>query len=199
MPPHLQQPPQMPMQHRPPSKARGLLVLGGIAVAVLLIGGLIVKGISGASAKKRGDFEGDWGTYLELYDSKHAPKSGEDVSPKSKVMVIDMTKGADKSRLDKDVHYDLAESLRATNPDEVGTVCFIKWDKFEIGTYSDGTSGYAATCELELVNPENGAIIAQQRFLGGDPPEMKNSSGSKTGPKPTDQVIDFLEDFEWKS
>ncbi len=60
---------------------------------------------------------------------------------KGKMIVIDMG----KREIDWDVSYDLPDYLKASKPEEVGTVVLTTWQNNKVAEYTNGTAGYQYT------------------------------------------------------
>jgi hypothetical protein len=107
-------------------------------------------------------------------------------SIRGKILPINMN----KMEIDQ-VYYDLPDQIRATNPNEVGTLAWLEWEAIPVGQYYTG-KGYTYKCTLWLVDNSNSVIIARNEFLGTDPPEQKSWRGDAYGMKPDYKVIAYL-------
>ena len=104
-----------------------------------------------------------------------------------KIVVVDLG----KKNFDYLV-FKLPAKLRATTPDEVGTVVQTTYTDNEFGTYTGGGIGYQTQADVKLINFATGQLISTKSFLGSEPPATKSGSGDAHGGEPTQQVVDWL-------
>jgi hypothetical protein len=101
----------------------------------------------------------------------------------------------------------LPVGLRASTPEEVGTIVWLIWGRERVGTYMEyrllrgdrvGPSAYRITCEVVVINKAKTAILDRVKFSGDDPPE-KISKPSESlmnfdeyGSRPTEQIVKYI-------
>jgi hypothetical protein len=99
-------------------------------------------------------------------------------------------------RASKDVDwllFDLPSDLRASGPQDVATVVLLDWGKKQVDSYENGAPAYQQEVTVTVVDLATKAVIGQQHFVGGEPPQsIESSSSSGTGSKPTQEVVDYL-------
>lgn len=89
--------------------------------------------------------------------------------------------------------FDLPANLKPANPAAVNTIVFVRWERVQTHTYSNGAAGYTNSCHIEVVDRETKMFLKQAHFTGQPPPQtIRGRSGSGEGPRPTEQVIAFL-------
>lgn len=103
----------------------------------------------------------------------------------------------DKSNNSIDEMYlSMPSKIRASNPQEVKTIIWIKCSKREVGTYSGRKSGgtaYKYNCRCYFWDNQSHTPQGVKDFEGGDPPEKIYGFMDGTGSKPYDKIISFLE------
>jgi hypothetical protein len=112
--------------------------------------------------------------------------NGTPVRVKGKMVVVDV-----KEKKIDDVHFSLPGDLRASKPEEVGTVVLLTWEKRKT-SFSDTNfdpGRYLIVGQVSVFDWERKSEIASCTFFG-DPPSRV--SGPGTGPKPDAQVLKFL-------
>jgi len=157
---------------------------GCLFLAALLVAGVYfgVRGLIRHPQVK--PFAGHLSAYASLSGLQRAA-DGAYIS--GKVIAIDK----ERSKVDS-VFFSLPKDLRATMPEEVGTVIWLEWDERIVGTYTDGAKGYQITCQVTVIDKDNAAIVASQSFAGSRPPGTKSGSGSRSGSKPTGDIVQFI-------
>ncbi len=104
-----------------------------------------------------------------------------------KMIVIDLR--------EKDIdsaYWDLPDELRATTPDEVGTVVWLEWDKIQRMIY--GTKpGYQHHVKVTVIDLSKKTAVANACFIGTMPPGSISSRDSEgNGSKPNGDVVRCL-------
>jgi hypothetical protein len=94
--------------------------------------------------------------------------------------------------VDYSFYYELPEELRASSPEEVGTVVWLDCTGSLVGTYTGGGGAYRWTCETQVVDLSIFRIVGEESFTGSDPPKTKLGSGDEHGSFPSDQIIAYL-------
>ena len=155
-------------------------------VLILLIAAIVIGGLFFAG---RGIYRfiltQPFRPFMSAYqDQNLKPESpGEDYVV-GKVVVIDK----DKPQV-HGIHFRLPEELRASSPEEVGTVVWLSWGEKVVGTYTDGSKGYRRTCNVTIIDQANRQITGSRTFLGSNPPEEKSGFGRRKGDKPSAREI----------
>jgi hypothetical protein len=117
-----------------------------------------------------------------------------------------------EKRLD-DIYFDLPEELRATKPEDVGTIVWLEWGKDEAGFYCDWSDvlckdgitppkhddpATVNTCHVTIIDKFIPAIVGEMSFMGSDPPQRKTRSGSSSGSMPTEEIVAYLQSLPKK-
>jgi hypothetical protein len=96
-------------------------------------------------------------------------------------------------------HFKLQEELRASTPDEVGTIVLLTCTSIEVGRYaepgrttpSDAPGAYQWVCAATVIDRIIPAELDSEHFEGSVPPSR--SSGPAYGNLPTAEIIKYLE------
>lgn len=152
------------------------VILGGIVVIVLIAGEFRRR----STIEKMKSFEPDLPEYRSIASQTIGGPSYRDDGPphiKGKVIVLDHA-----SRIEG-LTFALGD-LTPRIPADVGTVINIACDPVVRGYYSNGRTGYAIACSVELWDRSNGANIGSGFFSGSDPPSTIGDSEDHTGAPP---------------
>ena len=103
--------------------------------------------------------------------------------------VITVNKG--ENRIDP-MYLDLPSDLAASTPEEVGTVIWLEWKEYVVGTYTDGAKGYRITCQVTVIDKVKAAIVGRKTFRGSDPPKFKSGHAPGRGSRPYYAIIDYI-------
>jgi hypothetical protein len=111
---------------------------------------------------------------------------------KGKIVLIDKN-----ARAISTWQMELPSALRATRPDEVGTIVWIKERKEKVGEYVDLSgrsegSAYMYVWDLTLIDKSIPAIVGRATLRGSDPPET-SQEGFRSGTIPLTDTIEYLE------
>ena len=109
---------------------------------------------------------------------------------KGKMIVVDQ----DAKGVDLDVHFALPDDLRASAPEEVGSVVLTSYKTTEVlDYYNDGSSGYRQACDVTVIDHASRTVIAKKKIWGGNPPETSHDiPWDRVGSKPTTSIVDYL-------
>jgi hypothetical protein len=90
---------------------------------------------------------------------------------------------------------DLPEEIRATDPEQVGTlVCAGAVEQEQVGAYKDLEPAYQLHREFCVYDLQAGSVIGVERLAGGQPPPVKHEDGPASGSDPVrGALIDWLE------
>lgn len=91
-----------------------------------------------------------------------------------------------------DIYFDLPEKVRATSPNEVGTIILLEWTEDVVGHYAWGGQGYVHTAKVLVIDKAMPALMINRIFRGSDPPSKKIGRGDAYGSKPTGEIISFI-------
>lgn len=199
-------PPPFEVYHGSPEERRSSptpIIVGIVVFLVVAAVGVAWMMRSSARRAEKEAFDPVLGEYLRPVEApawieamEAGPEDGEEEAPADppamtlKFVLLDL----EKREVD-DLHLDLPETLKARNPDEVGTIVWLSWSEVAVGTYTDGAVGYVQTCRVTLIDKASGAMVWRQTFLGSDPPGVKKHSGPARGSRPNAAVLDFLRRF----
>jgi len=112
---------------------------------------------------------------------------------RGKVIIVDKSKG----KFD-DLFFELPDSLKATDPAEVGTVIWTAHDRECIGTYHPvglhgsehrAGTGYRRTCTIKIIDRSLGVVVGNKTFYGKDPPPYTSGGGDRYGDPPSSRKI----------
>jgi hypothetical protein len=97
--------------------------------------------------------------------------------------------------IDSDVFFGLPDALRASRPEEVGTVVWLEYGRERgMGVYgNDHLPSFIQTCKVTVIDQASRSVIATTLLHGGAPPETINEGAKEgVGPRPTAEVIAYL-------
>jgi hypothetical protein len=112
---------------------------------------------------------------------------------RGKVITID-----NENKAIDDIYFSLPNELKASEPNEVGTIILIERREVAVGRYTDGTGAYQDFWQLTIVDKTLLTIVGTIEISGEEPPEYKQSSGPKTGTSPKTKVIEYLSNLPCK-
>jgi len=108
---------------------------------------------------------------------------------RGKVITVDIG----ENKIDR-IYFDLPGDMAAKNPEEVGTIIWLKWEDVRVGTYiPGGGTAYERTCEVTIIDKLEAIIVDKKSFTGTEPPPTMLREGDGYGSKPTDEIVDYLE------
>jgi hypothetical protein len=93
------------------------------------------------------------------------------------------------------IQQQLPKDVRADNPDEVGTVLLLDWERRKTGTYGTAKiTGYAyrVHCQLFLIDATHKTLLAKRTFDGDPPPGAVPSGEDGYGGFPTQSILAYL-------
>ena len=127
-----------------------------------------------------------------LADYLAPPVGPEKAGPAPGKMVVVDTKTRD---IDGDVFFGLPDALRASRPEEVGTVVQLAYGRAPgPGVYGkERLPSFIQTCQVTVIDRAGRGVIAAALLRGGKPPEgIEEGQKEGVGPKPTQEIIDYL-------
>ena len=148
-------------------KAR-LIIFGVIAVVALGVGAFF-----GIRHMMREAELGKFKPIAQSYAQTPPEQEGGEAYLVGKVLPVNV---ADHSP--DHLYFDIPDGLRASRPEEVGTVVLLLWGKEQVGTYEGGGGAYQQTCDVVLVNHKTKKTMHSQRFLGSFPPQTTTSNSA---------------------
>jgi hypothetical protein len=93
-------------------------------------------------------------------------------------------------------HDDLPGSLRAMEPDEVGTVVVIRQSWRKVGKYSDGEPAFRDVWRITVVDLARRKVVGRALLRGDRPPFMADTSaGENYGDPPWHELVAYLKDL----
>lgn len=129
-------------------------------------------------------------SHLSEYTSISGFKNDDGMYIKGKIIPID--KEPNYSSISYSYYFRLPEELRATQPEEVGTIVLLERSDERVGTYTDGAGAYVTTIEVTIIDKSIPMIIGRKSFRGENPLSAKYGYGANYGLPPTIEIIDFL-------
>jgi hypothetical protein len=134
-------------------------------------------------------FRGHLDQYVSIPDLKDGP-GGTSIS--KKILPIDKT----YKTIELGVYNSLPVEMRATKPQEVGTVVWVVWGQDRYATWVNTSTGAAAgtqyvrTCEVTVIDLSARRIIGRRSFRGA--PRATDRVGDSVGDIPLEQVTAYL-------
>lgn len=150
--------------------------------AVLIIGFLVNQAVRGIQSDP---FKNNLTEYTNTATFKE--QAGTTPYLKGKLVVVNKT----EMKVD-DPYFDLPEDVKAVKPEEVSTIVLLDYDKSVAGRYTDGAAGYRYTAKVTVIDKTSGTIVGRTSFKGGEPPSTKKGSGDEYGPKPSNEIKNYL-------
>ncbi len=153
--------------------------------ALLCLVGLVV-GLILLRPKPEPIFRGSVKEFLEPMRARNTLKPGE---LSGKMLVLDL----DEGKIDP-IHYRLPPSMRALSPGEVRVVARLSWQKIQAGSYvhQTGLSYPAMRWDCHIIVVDRGRGEGLSTVIRGTLPYQTDINKTE-GPKPTDQVVRYLE------
>jgi hypothetical protein len=165
-----------------------LAVLGvGVVFFVVCCGILGVVTVVGARirAQRVAPFQPHLDEYAQR--PKETAEDLENPHIQGKVLPLDPP----ERRVNYDVLIKLPPALSPQGPVEVGAVALLEWSKKKVGVYDKGGNAYIQVCHLTLVDKARNVIAGEEDFEGV-PKVTTSSSGDDTGPRPIEEIVDYL-------
>jgi hypothetical protein len=178
------------------------IVVLGLPIIIILIGSLN-RALAEESIRR--NFEKFVGENNTLPDQKI--EAGKSPYLAGKIVVLDVGEyrvinygkeadwdlgKLDKSNVSLPIYNILPENLKATNPEEVGTVVLIKWDRAYYGSYIGAGNAYKINCIVSVVDKKRNLLIDQKNFEGGNPPYSIKGKGDGYGNAPSEEILNYL-------
>jgi hypothetical protein len=164
---------------------------GLIGLGVLVVVALGVAGYVGVTESQKSQIVAAFEARLTDYTAMPSPPSGSvrNGSALPKMITIDW-----KARKVDRIYFDLPQHLRAETPDDVQTVVWLQWGEERVEEYEGGGWACRHLCTLTVYDKATKKVVAQENFVGGEPPQMTNTpAGSNDyGEKPTKKIVFFL-------
>jgi hypothetical protein len=91
------------------------------------------------------------------------------------------------------MHYKITDALRPSSHSQVGTVVLIDWNRAAVGTYTNGSTAYQWSAQVQIIDFRQQAVIHAESFAGTPPPVLKSSRESGTGSKPDGEIVEWLD------
>jgi hypothetical protein len=163
------------------------LAVGGVVVLVVLIGLCAFGGWFLYRNMQTAPFRGAMSAYLAA-PAGAVPNGTAHAS--GKMVVVDTT----KKDVDWDIFFALPDNVRASSPQEVGTIVQLTWAKIHSPPdYDNGAPAYVQNCHVLVIDAKTKQQLFEQFLQGTEPPSSIDSTQSEgCGSKPTDQVLNFL-------
>jgi hypothetical protein len=159
-----------------------------IVIVVALIGG----GVYGIRSYNRNLATKPFAEHLSEYT--HFPRLNESSSSTTitgKAITIDKT----TNEID-DTFYDLPSELKASKPEEVGTVVWISCSESVSGTYQSGAKGYVWNCDVTVIDKATASTVGKKSFSGDHPPQTKSGTSDWHGSKPTSEILSYIKSLK---
>jgi hypothetical protein len=130
-------------------------------------------------------FESHLSEYLSF--SAHQEKSTDSGHISGKVITVDKV-----NRKFDDLYFSLPHNLRASTPDEVGTIVLIECTESIAGTYEDGKNGHSTNCAVRIIDKSKKVVFPESEFYGEEPPKTKSIHGDWYGARPLKEIVKFI-------
>lgn len=171
-----------------------LRIVAIVIGVVLVIVGATAKNFIGFTQREklRESFLPHVATYLEAEitdDLRDAPVV------RGRLLTVDI----DRKEVDYLTFPRLSEPLRATRPEEVGTLALIQYGRQHIGYYQNVETqektgeAYRSFARVSLVDWATKTRTAEKVFLGSDPTDQLTRDGDCAGTQPMFQIVEYLE------
>lgn len=129
-----------------------------------------------------------------LHLRKRSEEQTEHEYIRGKIVMLDGEAG----RLDS-TQRELPDALRASTPEEVGTIVLLEWTETKVGKYilpgsdpsSEGHGAYQRACDVTIIDRKLRVQVGLGAHFEGAPPPPQ-SSGPARGSWPTDEVIRYV-------
>ena len=159
-----------------------------IVIVIALIGG----GVYGIRSCSRNMQTKPFAEHLTEYT--HFPKlneSGSSTTISGKAITIDKT----TNEIDE-TYFDLPAELKASKPEEVGTVVWISCSESVAGTYQSGAKGYLWNCDVTVIDLATASTVGKKSFSGDHPPQTKSNTSDWHGSKPNSEIISYIKSLK---
>lgn len=159
----------------------------GIIVFILIVAGAswILRSCQSHKLEKHAEaFVSVRGVYTEL-----CRLPNEHLSPyiTGKVLAIDPAGSMSP------LHLKMPKGLRATRPEEVGTILIVEYTEEVVGHYQGGGKALVNVCTVDVVDVNARRKLTSRVFRGTAPPSVKPWSGSDaSGSSPNRDVLKFI-------
>jgi hypothetical protein len=164
-----------------------------IGLVLVIVGAAAKSFIGSAQEQKLGEsFLPHLVTYLEAEitdDLQNAP------AIRGKLLTIDI----DRKAVDYWTFPKLSEPLRASRPEEVGTLALIQYGRQHIGYYQNVDTqertgeAYRSFARVSLVDWATKTRTTKKVFLGSDPAAQLTRDGDCASTQPMFQIVEYLE------
>jgi hypothetical protein len=175
----------------------GAILVGGILLAVGI--GVLASLLAGSANQSA--YNARFKDHIEKYLAIKAEQTGHGPYLRGKMVLIQDAIPEEGpgfiKEVDEEVSAFIPAELKATGPEDAGTVVVLKWRSDVVGIYHRGNAGAASacahTCDVRIIDNSLSAVIANQYFRGGDPPrEVGGNRHSYYGSKPVQEIAKWL-------
>ena len=161
-------------------------------VALVIVIALIAGGVYGVRSCRQSSQTKPFQSHLSEYTFFPTLKDSSSSSGiTGKVITIDKI----KNEID-DTYFDLPPELKASKPEEVGTVVWVSCTEHIGGTYVSGSKAYVQTCEVTVIDKSSASTIGKRTLSGDRPPQTKTRGGDWHGSKPKSEIIDYIKSLK---
>jgi hypothetical protein len=129
----------------------------------------------------------EYSTVLDVKNPVKHSSEKKEAYIKGKIITVNNEEG----EID-DIYFSLPEELRATKPENVGTIVWLEWGEDNIGSYTDGEDATVITCDVTIIDKSTATVVAERNFRGSIPPNPKRSGEDGTGSMPIDEIVAYL-------
>jgi hypothetical protein len=178
MPPQYGAPQQPPVRQKKGNKLSWIIILG--------IVGVIAAGF-GIWAMVRTVQADPFSKELPSYAADFSVGDTSAPFTTGKMVIVNKT-----TKAVEDPYFDLPENLKATKPEEVGTIVQVTYEENQVGTYTSGSKAYQYTARVNVVDKATGKIVGRTTFKGGEPPSSVKRGSNGYGSRPTEQIKTYL-------
>ena len=163
----------------------------GCVVLVIIIA-LIAGGVYGVRSCRQGSQTKPFLSHMSEYTFFPTLKeSSSSTGITGKAITIDKI----KNEID-DTFFDLPTELKASTPEEVGTVVWVSCNEHIAGTYVSGSKAYVQTCDVTVIEKSTASIVGKRTLSGDQPPQTKSYSGDWHGSKPKSEIVDYIKSLK---
>ena len=169
----------------------GLVIAVGILVGIsgcLILGYAVYRSASQTAARFR-PFELHLKEYVGIISNQDVHENTSRHAS-GRTIVIDID-GSEEPNIDG-ISFELPDNIRATTPEEVGTVASLACGKTKVGTYGGLGDAYRFYCNLRVFDKASGELIQQRTCEGSPPPGESLNGRDQEGGSPNGEVLNAI-------
>ena len=166
------------------------LSLTAVAIVAILLGAILgfaafEKSVTENRESRLAHLDAVLDDYLSVLNAASSNEKPIGTATKAKPVLVCFVGNNNNSfatnRYDKSIDFltlDLPGDLFPTNSEEVGTIVALYWGQDFVGSYSNGAKAFRETCRVKIYDIDSGHLLAENQFVGGEPPASIKTSSS---------------------